>query len=178
RRLPGHGARLALDSAGLLGIVVLVWTFRVFTFPLANTGDVDRSVFFGGFLLVDLATLLVIAAAVHPASDLGRLLGCRPLRYVGLRSYSLYLWHYPIFCVTRPRVDFRHFLHLHGWPVFALRLALSFAAAQLSYRYVESPIRNGALGRYRDRLKTAHGQRKRLLARRGFVVAGACMFVA
>jgi peptidoglycan/LPS O-acetylase OafA/YrhL len=171
RGLPGRGARLALDLAGAFGLIVLLMTFREFTFPVSNAANVDRSVFVGGFLLVDIATLLVIAAAVHPASDVGRLIGCRPLRYIGVRSYSLYLWHYPIFCITRPRVDFENFLHLRGWPVFALRTALSFGAAELSYRFVETPIRNGAVGRYRQRLQAAHGPRKRALARRGLVVA-------
>jgi peptidoglycan/LPS O-acetylase OafA/YrhL len=171
RGLAGHGARIALDLAGAAGLVILLFSFRVFTFPALNTGHVDRSVFLGGFLLVDVATLFVIAAAVHPASDVGRLIGCRPLRWIGLRSYSLYLWHYPIFCITRPRVDFEHFFHLRGWPVLLLRLVLTFTAAELSYRFVETPIRTGALGRYRARLVAAHGQRKRLLARRGVVVA-------
>lgn len=177
RGLGGHGARLALDMAGAAGLVILLISFRVFTFPELNTGHVDRSVFLGGFLLVDIATLFVIAAAVHPASDVGRLIGCRPLRWIGLRSYSLYLWHYPIFCITRPRVDFQHFLHLHGWPVLALRLVLTFAAAELSFRFVETPIRTGALGRYRARLVAAHGRRKRLLARRGALVATSLVVV-
>ncbi len=178
RGLPGHGARIALDLAGAFGLFVLVLTFHYYTYPVLAGNRGSRTVFFGGFLLVDVATLLVIAAAVHPASDLGRLLGWRPLRYVGLRSYSLYLWHYPIFCVTRPRIDFGHFGHLHGWPVFVVRMALSFGAAELSYRYVESPIRHGALGRYRERLQTARGARKRRLARRGLVGAGALTLVA
>jgi peptidoglycan/LPS O-acetylase OafA/YrhL len=178
RRLPGRGARFALDLAGIIGLAVLVYSFRTFTFPEQNIAGVDRSVFQGGFLLVDVATLLVIAAAVHPASDIGRIIGCRPLRWIGLRSYSLYLWHYPIFCVTRPRIDFRDFGQLEGWPVFVLRIALSFAAADLSYRYIESPIRNGALARYRERLRHAHGAGKRLLARRGLVAAGAVSLVA
>ncbi len=177
RGLPGRGARVALDLTGLLGLICLIIAFRSYTFPVGDASGADRSVFLGGFLLVDIATLLVIAAAVHPASDLGRLLGCKPLRYVGLRSYSLYLWHYPIFCVTRPRVDFDHFFHLRGWPVFALRMAVSFGAAELSYRFVETPIRSGALGHYRERLRAAHGQRKRLLARRGLVVAGSLILV-
>src|SRR5262249_28723548 len=62
RRLPGHGARLALDIAGACGVGLLLILFRVYTFPPANTGHFDRSVFFGGFLLVDIATLFVIAA--------------------------------------------------------------------------------------------------------------------
>ena len=78
----------------------------------------------------------------------GPMLGCAPLRWIGVRSYSLYLWHYPIFCVTRPGLD----VPLHGWPT-ARRCAsvLSFGAADLSYRYVETPIRGGAIGRYLDR---------------------------
>jgi peptidoglycan/LPS O-acetylase OafA/YrhL len=177
RGLAGHGVRIALDMAGAAGLVILLISFRVFTFPALNTGNVDRSVFLGGFLLVDVATLFVIAAAVHPASDVGRLIGCRPLRWIGLRSYSLYLWHYPIFCITRPRVDFQHFFHLRGWPVLLLRLVLTFAAAELSYRFVETPIRAGALGRYRARLVAAHGKRKRLLARRGILVATSLIVV-
>ena len=103
--------------------------------------------FRGGFLLVDIATLLVIVAVVHPRSDIGPILGCRPLRWIGLRSYGLYLWHYPIFCVTRPGLD----VPLHGWSDLALRLVLSFGAADLSYRYVETPFRNGAISSYLTR---------------------------
>jgi peptidoglycan/LPS O-acetylase OafA/YrhL len=177
RGLPGRGARIALDMAGVAGLIVLFISFRVYTFPALNTGHVDRSVFLGGFLLIDVATLFVIAAAVHPASDVGRLIGCKPLQWIGLRSYSLYLWHFPIFAVTRPRVDFDHFFHLRGWPVLLLRFVLTFGAAELSYRFVETPIRNGALGRYRERLVAAHGKHKRLLARRGLVVAGSLIVV-
>jgi peptidoglycan/LPS O-acetylase OafA/YrhL len=176
RGIPGHGARIALDVGGAVGLFLLYASFRRFTYP-ESTGA-DLAVFRGGFLLVDVATILVIASAVHPASDVGRLLGWRPLKEVGLRSYSLYLWHYPIYCVTRPGLDFANFLHLRGWPVFALRLGLSLAAADLSYRYVERPIRNGALGRYRAMLRDAYGRRKQRLARRGITVAGSLALVA
>jgi peptidoglycan/LPS O-acetylase OafA/YrhL len=103
RGRPGRGARGALDLAGLAGMFVLLWSFHHFSFPGTTSSGLD--VFRGGFLLVDLATLLVIAAVVHPASDVGPILGIRPLRWVGLRSYGIYLWHYPIFCVTRPGLD-------------------------------------------------------------------------
>ncbi len=181
-RIRGHAApraRIALNTAGVAGLVVLLWSFYGFTFPKYNTGSgVDRGVFFGGFLIVDLATLLVIAAAVHPASDVGRVLGVKPLQWIGVRSYSLYLWHWPIICITRPRVDFDHFFHLHGWPVFVLRFGASLGAAEVSYRFIETPIRSGALGRYRDRLRDAQGARKRRLVRRGAVVLGSCTLVA
>jgi peptidoglycan/LPS O-acetylase OafA/YrhL len=165
RGKPGRGVRAVLDLAGLVGIAVLFWSFRHFTFPsIPGSGS---GVFWGGFLLVDVATLLVIAAVVHPRSDAGPILGCEPLRWIGLRSYSLYLWHYPIFCVTRPGLD----VPLHGWPLLVLRLVLSVGAAELSYRYVETPIRGGAIGRYFAQLRTERGVTRRRIARRGFVVA-------
>ena len=165
RGRPGRGVRAALDLVGLLGLLVLLLSFRRFTFPAVSGGDI--SVFRGGFLLVDVATLFVIAAVVHPRSDLGPILGCRPLRWVGVRSYSLYLWHYPIFCVTRLGID----VPLHGWRDLALRLVLSFGAAELSYRYVETPIRSGAIGRYLAGIRSARGDSRKRAARRGVLVA-------
>ncbi len=164
RGRPGRGVRGVLDLAGLAGLFVLFWSFGHFTFPGATQGDLD--VFRGGFLVVDIATLFVIAAVVHPSADIGPLLGIRPLRWVGLRSYSIYLWHYPIFCVTRPGLD----VPLHGWPLATLRLVLTLAAAELSYRFVEVPIRNGAIGRYLSRLRAAHGPPRRRIATRGVVI--------
>ena len=167
QRAPGRGARVALDLAGVIGLAVLIWSFHVFTFPSLPTSN--TSVFYGGFLLVDVATLFVIAAVVHPRSDVGPLLGCPPLRWIGLRSYGLYLWHYPIFCVTRPGLD----IPLHGWELLALRLGLSFGAAELSYRYVETPIRGGAIGRYLARLRTARGMVRHRVERRGIIIVTA-----
>ena len=171
RGVPGRGARVALDLSALLGLLVLFWSFR-------HWNDANPAVFRGGFLIVDIATLLVIAAAVHPRSDTGRVLGWKPLRWIGVRSYSLYLWHYPIFCITRPVLDFRDFGHLSGWPVFLLRFVLSFGAADLSYRFIETPIRGGALGRYTARLREAHGMRRTRLAGRGALVAASLSLVA
>ena len=187
---PGPGVRVALDAAGALGLAVLLESFGVlrffgldgFSFPTSHTDNL--AVFRGGFLLVDIATLLVIAAAVHPASDVGRALGCRPLRWIGLRSYSLYLWHYPIFCITRPGLDIHRigiwFLSVKyaGWIVFAVRLALSFAAAELSFRYVETPIRKGAIGHYREIVRDAVGKRRQRLVRRGAVIGSSLALVA
>jgi peptidoglycan/LPS O-acetylase OafA/YrhL len=166
RGRPGRGVRVAMDVSGALGLFVLLWCFHHFTYPFLSSGNL--SVFRGGFLLVDVATLLVIAAVVHPRSDVGPILGCAPLRWIGVRSYSLYLWHYPIFCVTRPGLD----VPLHGWPLAAFRLVLSFGAADLSYRYIETPVRGGAIGRYLDQMRAEHG------ARRAKLLRGAILSVA
>ena len=62
---------------------------------------------------------------------------------MGERSYGIYLWHWPVFMVTRPGLD----VPLDGWKLLALRLAVTILLAHLSYRYVEQPIRHGALSR-------------------------------
>ncbi|MCU1427826.1 MAG: Acyltransferase family [Actinomycetia bacterium] len=163
----GRGARAALDAVGVLGVLGLLFAFRHYALV---PGAHEAAVFHGGFLFVDIATLFVIAAAVHPVSDLGALLGCKPMRWIGLRSYSLYLWHYPIFAITRPGGasaggDFEHFFQLTGWPVFVLRLGLSFGAAECSYRYIESPIRRGELGRWVTQAREATKSRWRVVVR-------------
>ena len=93
-----------------------------------------------------------IAATVHPASKLVPwMLGFAVFRWIGVRSYGIYLWHWPIYMVTRPHSD----VPLTGIPLLVLRLALTFGAAALSYKYIEEPIRHGAVERrwaqYRDR---------------------------
>jgi peptidoglycan/LPS O-acetylase OafA/YrhL len=190
RGLPGRGARVALDIAGGVGLLALLGSFGAlhffgingFTFPTSSSDNL--AVFRGGFLFVDIATLLVIAAAVHPVSDVGRALGWKPLQWIGLRSYSLYLWHYPIFCITRPGLDIHRiglgFLSFRfaGWPVFMIRLALSFGAAELSFRLVETPIRKGAIGRYREVVREAVGKRRQRLIRRGAVIGSSLTLLA
>ncbi len=98
----------------------------------------------GGFVALGLVTMAVIVAAVHPSSHFGRsVLDRRPLRWIGERSYGIYLWHWPIFTLTRPQLD----VAPDPLPDLALRLALTLMAAELSYRFVETPVRHGALGR-------------------------------
>jgi hypothetical protein len=109
---------------------------------VANVNEFNLHLYRGGFLLVDVAACLTIAAAVHPGSPFGpRLLGCAPLRWVGVRSYGIYLWHWPIYMLTRPHLD----IALAGVPLLALRVGLTVAAADLSYRYIEQPVRARAL---------------------------------
>ena len=98
----------------------------------------------GGFVALDLATAAVIVAAVHAGGRLGtHVLDRQPLRWIGERSYGIYLWHWPIFTLTRPNLD----VALDPLPDLALRLALTLVAAEASYRLVETPVRRGALGR-------------------------------
>ena len=125
-------ARLTLDLAGVAALVVLAR-------QLAQRSEFDPWTFPWGFLLVDAAAIVLIVSCTHPASGFGRVAGCRPLAAIGRRSYSLYLWHWPVVVFTRPGVDWG----LEGVPALAVRLVLAVALAELSYRYVEAPFRDG-----------------------------------
>jgi hypothetical protein len=121
--------------------------------------------------VVSALTAVIIALASHPAIGFGKLLAVQPMRYIGERSYGLYLYHWPIFVVTRPGID----LPFDGAPAWVLRMALTFGVAELSYRYIEIPIRHGALSktwkRWRDQGAGVAG------ARTAGIVAGVGAFV-
>jgi len=98
----------------------------------------------GGFLGVALLAAAVVAVAAADRRTLvAAVLGWRPLVWLGRRSYGVYLWFWPVFMLTRPHAD----VDLTGYPLFALRATITVALAAASYRYVEMPIRSGALGR-------------------------------
>jgi peptidoglycan/LPS O-acetylase OafA/YrhL len=153
RRRWGWTSPLLLDVVGLVALGTLVWFFL-------HLGEFEPFLYRGGFALVALATVVAIMAGVYPYTHIGsRILGSAPLRWLGVRSYGIYLWHWPVFTVTRPELD----VPSGGLPLLALRLTVTIVLADLSYRFVETPIRRGALGRAWKMLREARGpQRQRL----------------
>ena len=169
-RLAGRGSRPAgrirrkwgwmrpalLDAIGLGALAGLA------AFCL-SLGEFQPLLYKGGFAAVGLTTAALIAVVAHPQARVGtQLLGWRPLRWVGERSYGIYLWHWPVFMVTRPGLD----VPLEGAKLLALRLAVTVLLAHLSYRYVEQPARHGALGRAWRQLRRANAPRRRDLGLR------------
>lgn len=145
-----RGRRWLLDAVGLAALGGLIAAVLLLS-------EFDPFLYQGGFLLVAAATALVIAAVVHPQSPLlAPLLSIGVLRWIGLRSYSLYLWHFPVFMLTRPQVD----TTLDGVPLLAFRLGVTLALAELSYRVIETPIRSGALGKAWNTWRLARGIRR------------------
>ncbi len=134
---PGRRTSILLESAGvvaLAGIGAAFWQF----------GEYSDALYRGGFLLVAIASASLVAVVVHPRTRiLSRILGCAPMRWVGLRSYGIYLWHWPVYMVTRPGLD----VPLQGLSLMALRVALTLGLVEISYRAVEMPFRTGKVGR-------------------------------
>ena len=146
-----------IGLAGLAGLVLMARNLELFD---NFSGVYDPWLFRGGFFLTAVCTIAVIAAATHRRSWLGRLLGIRPLHWVGTRSYGLYLYHWPIYQIIREpntQLSLRQFL---------IALLIAVPVTELSYRLVELPIRQGRLGEWMRgerpaRTKAALGRRRR-----------------
>jgi len=130
RRRTGPLVGPILDVVGVFALAFVVLSF-------VNVHDYDLNLWHGGYLWLALVTALLIAVLVHPASRLGGLLGQAPVLWLGLRSYSFYLWHWPVLVLSRPGID----VDLPKGILIPLQLALVLLLADLSYRYVELPFR-------------------------------------
>jgi peptidoglycan/LPS O-acetylase OafA/YrhL len=129
----GNDAKLSrtLDVMGLIGLVViglLVW----------RTNQYSPFPYRGGMVVLSVATAVVVLAVVNPGSRLGRVLGMRPLRWLGVRSYGIYLWHFPVIVLTAGALRGRFDL-----PRASLQVLATVALAALSWRLVEEPILRG-----------------------------------
>ena len=102
--------------------------------------DYDLALWHGGYAWVAIATALLLAALAHPAARLGGIIGRPALLWLGLRSYSFYLWHWPVLAMTRPGVD----IDLPRGILIPLQLLACLVLADLSYRFVELPFNGKA----------------------------------
>ena len=133
-------ARNTLDALGVVGLLVIalmIW----------RNGELSPFLYRGGFMVLSLATVLVLMPLTHPACRLGRWMGMLPLRWVGVRSYAIYLWQTPVIVLTTPQ----GVQHEDDLVRSLMQVAAIFAIAALSWRFVEEPIRHGAIGRFFSR---------------------------
>ena len=135
RALTARG-RQVVSSAGLASLIALL---AILFFVTPDSAFLYR----GGFLILGIVCACVIAAAAINDTWFSDAMGRQPLKYIGERSYGLYLWHWPIFMILRPGID----VDATGWPVQLARFLLTFAVAEISYRFLEMPIRRGVIGR-------------------------------
>ncbi len=130
RRRTGPLVGPVLDVVGVLALAYVALSFL-------HVHDYDLALWHGGYLWLALVTALLLAVLAHPASRLGSILGRAPVLWLGLRSYSFYLWHYPVLMLTRPGLD----ISLPRGVLVPLQLLAVLALADLSYRFVELPFR-------------------------------------
>lgn len=126
-------------SIDVLGVVGLVGLAAM----VALTNGYTAFQYRGGTLLCSILTLMVIAACVQPQGMVARALSAEPLVWVGKRSYSIYLWHYPLLLLMNPVAN----INDTPWWQYILQVLLVVAVAECCYRFIETPFRKGAFGR-------------------------------
>jgi peptidoglycan/LPS O-acetylase OafA/YrhL len=160
--------RVLLDFVGVAGLVVialLIW----------RTSEYSPFLYHGGIVLLTIGTVATVAALAHPASLLGVAVGWAPLRWIGVRSYGIYLWHWPIIVLTAPGLQQKPTLSLQ-----VVQVAATIAVAALSWKFVEEPIRRGAIGRLWKQLRSGEWRRASAgrLQRRRRIVGSAAVLLA
>ena len=138
-RGPMRNKGKALDPlalVGLAGLALLAWNTKILKLKGEEGLHADPLLFRGGLVLTGLFTLMVIAAVAHQRALSGRVLGNPILRVIGERSYGLYLYHWPVFQALRHESGVA--LKLHE---FVGAMLVTIAITEISYRYVELPIR-------------------------------------
>jgi peptidoglycan/LPS O-acetylase OafA/YrhL len=148
---PPAAVRAGVDVAGLAALAGIAWL-------VASTSTFSLSLYRGGLLLLALLSALLLVAVTYPGSLSGRLLGSAVPRWIGERSYGIYLWHMPVVAFTphhEPGTAGDWF-----WPAL-LDLALTLLLASLSWTLIEDPVRRHGLRSLvrRPRVPYRRGQR-------------------
>lgn len=131
------GIRITMDGIGGILLISLL-LLMIFS------NQYDSFIYQGGMVFVSILTAALMAVLVHPSSRLNLFLSFKPFVWLGVRSYSIYLWHFPVILLTKPMIDTGG---INLWRI-AFQLALTLILASLSYKYIEDPIRRGAIDRF------------------------------
>jgi peptidoglycan/LPS O-acetylase OafA/YrhL len=125
RILPALGA---LAVAGLVALAILLPSNSALSFD-------------GGLQLVAVLSALAILGAIVPGSLLGASLDVAPIRWIGARSYGIYLWHWPVLVLVTAAEPKWQDSPSTQWLIGSVTVAITLAAATASYQFIERPIR-------------------------------------
>ena len=123
-----------IDGVGFIGFIGILAAFLLID-------ESQPTLYKIAFPLAGICGAAIVMSVVHPASRFAPVLENKLFLWIGERSYSIYLWHWVIFQVTRPSVD----LAGKEWALYALRILIVFALADISLRYIELPVRRGVI---------------------------------
>jgi peptidoglycan/LPS O-acetylase OafA/YrhL len=126
----------AQDFIDLIGVFGLLGLLSAFLF----INESDPTLYRVAFPLTAIFGCATLISVIHPASRFAPLLSTKPALWIGERSYGIYLWHWIVFQLTRPSLD----LVGDDWALYSLRVLIVFALADISYRYIETPVRRGS----------------------------------
>ncbi len=123
-----------IDGVGVFGFLGIIASFLFIN-------ETDPTLYKLAFPLAGILGCAILTSIVHPASRFAPILSSKVAVWVGERSYAIYLWHWVVFQLTRPRYDIEGL----PWALYSLRILIVLALADISLRFVELPIRSGQI---------------------------------
>jgi len=147
-----------IDGVGVFGFIGILASFLFID-------ETQPTLYKIAFPLAGIFGAAIVMSVVHPASRFAPVLENPVFIWIGERSYSIYLWHWVIFQVTRPTLD----LAGKQWALYSLRILIVFALSDISLRYIELPIRRGVFQYWLKGLKY-RTKRDRNLQMRAFTL--------
>lgn len=130
KNLPNAG-RVTLDTVGVVSLGLLIWL-------MVQLMDSDPFTYYGGIFIFSLISGILVAVVAHPATRLAKLLSLQPLKWIGQRSYGLYLWQYPVMILYEVKVGDTS---LHPMRHLIIQITLIILISEASYRFVEMPFK-------------------------------------
>ena len=156
--------------------IISVITLAIFIVSAVLVDEYVVFMYRGGLLLFSLNTVILILCVCYSKSFVGNLFSWKPLRWIGTRSFGIYLWHYPIMVFSTPIYEIGNPTY---WRV-GLQLTITCILSELSYRFIEVPIRkHGLRGFYRKYLSFNLFEWRRLTLMKKFsaVISASLMVV-
>lgn len=166
RTIPTYLRRI-IDVIGVICLMAIL-------IMVVLVNQYDSFLYLGGMLLVSILTALLLAVLIHPASKLSVIMTFKPLTWIGERSYSIYLWHYPIilFTSSQNRTGDTSIVTI------LLQMALTLVFAALSYNYIENPIRKGAISNFYKKMRSSEWSMKQITHWQWFTVACTILLIS
>lgn len=125
-----------VDVLGTISLLILLG----FIFGMSQY---NSFLFQGGLVLISIITAILIAVITQPTSMLGKLFAWKPLKWLGERSYGIYLWHFPIIILSSPVSNITGI----KWTRIIFQVLMTIGVAAVSYRWIENPIRYSTISR-------------------------------
>ena len=155
------------DVLGILSLIVLLYM-------MIRVNGYSSFLYRGGHAIASVLSAFIILSTLNEASFLSRALSLFPLKWIGDRSYSIYLWHYPVILFISGGARSGFFITL-------AEILLSVILAAGSYRFIETPIRHGVIGRewriIKSHPRTRRDRIKQMRTARRAMLVGGCTFV-